>query len=75
MKRFIAQLFAFIAALVLLLTLMAGGRPSKGTPKDMRLARNNPNAGKSKPATTTTTVTSPAGLPPTMPPRAPAKGK
>lgn len=23
-----------------------GGRPNKGTSKDMRLARNNPNAGK-----------------------------
>lgn len=29
-----------------------GGRPNPGTKKDMRLARNNPNAGKpaSKPA-------------------------
>lgn len=23
-----------------------GGKPSKATPKDMRLGRNNPNAGK-----------------------------
>jgi hypothetical protein len=27
-----------------------GGKPNPGTPKDMRLSRNNPNAGKSKPA-------------------------
>lgn len=27
---------------------MAGKPPSKGTPADMRLKRNNPNAGKGK---------------------------
>jgi len=26
-----------------------GGKPSKATPKDMRLSRNNPNAGKKAP--------------------------
>lgn len=25
-----------------------GGKPSKGTSKDQRLSRNNPNAGKTK---------------------------
>jgi len=31
------------------------GKPSKGTPKDMRLKGNNPNAGKAKPKPATQT--------------------
>lgn len=41
-----------------------GGKPSRQTPKDMRLSRNNPNAGK-KPAPTTQ---------PKPPAQAPKKG-
>lgn len=47
-----------ITILILSLVLYGGGRPSKNTPKDMRLAANNPNAGK--PATSKPVPTKPA---------------
>jgi hypothetical protein len=43
-----------------------GGRPNPGTPKDMRLKANNPNAGKPKAA-------APKPVMPTTKPIAPKK--
>lgn len=42
MKRL--QIAALLAVLALL--IYGGGKPNPGTKKDMRLTRNNPNAGK-----------------------------
>ena len=38
-----------LSLVILALLLFAGGKPSRGTPADKRLSRNNPNAGKPKP--------------------------
>lgn len=51
-----------------------GGKPQKNTPADMRLKRNNPNAGKPKPQSAAAAQPT-AILPPMIPvqPKAPPK--